>query len=106
MYDIPCIKIRVIQFFRSRKDLTELQNITFREQTFASCFVYIPTLITILVLVNTRKSHCYDSEVIYDNLEFNTHLIVLIAMGLISAVLSLSPNIFQGFEKCIDAIKL
>ena len=57
-------------------------------------------------MVNTSKSLCYHSEVIFNNFEFNVQLSALIVMGLISAGLSLGPNVLKGFEKCIDAIKL
>ena len=83
--------------------MIELQYKTFKWQTLASCIVYIPTLIVIMVLVNTDRSHCYDSEVIYNNFEFNTKHVMLIVMGLISVVLSFNPNSIKGFEKCLDA---
>ena len=86
--------------------MIDLQYKTFLWQTLASCFVYIPTIIVILVLVNTDRSHCYDSEVIYNNFEFNTKHVLLIIMGLISVCLSFNPNSIKGFENCLDALKV
>ena len=59
-----------------------------------------------MVLVNTDRSHCYDSEVIYNNFEFNTKHVMLIVMALISVVLSFNPNSIEGFGNCLEAIKV
>ena len=52
-----------------------------------------------------KFNHSYDSQVIFTNSAFNTHVGIIILMGLISLGLSYSPDIFQGFERCLEAVK-
>ena len=85
--------------------MIKLQYLTFKYQTVASCAIYIPTLATAFALVNFDKEHKYDPQVIFNNFEFNTHIAVIIVMGLISLCLSFNPDIFKGFEECLNKVK-
>ena len=91
---------------RSKKDLIRQQYATFKCQTIACCLIYIPVLILICILVNLDKSYSYDPQVIFSNSDFNVHIAVTILMGLISLVLSGSPNVFDGFERCMQSIQV
>ena len=82
-----------------------MQYDTFKSQTIACSVIYIPTLILICVLVNFDKSLSYDPQVIFGNSDFNIHIISTTLMGVNSLVLSNSPDIFNGLEKCIDSIR-
>ena len=97
---------KYILISRSKNDLIRQQYSTFKCQTIACCLIYIPVLILICVLVNFDKSYSYDPQVIFDNSDFNIHIGVTILMGLISLVLSGSPNVFDGFEKCMQSIQV
>ena len=91
---------------RSKKDLIRQQYSTFRCQTVACFIIYIPVLIFMCVLVNFDKSYSYDPQVIFNNSDFNVHIGVTILMGLISLILSGSPNVFDGFERCMQSIQV
>ena len=88
-------------FFSSKKILINLQYETFWYQSFASCLVYIPTLITTLFMVNINKNWNYKPEVVFNNAEFNGHFIFTIILGVFSWIMSCSPNYFSGLLNCV-----
>ena len=80
--------------------MVDLQSSTFWQQSLACTIIYLPFQIVSLVVINTYKTWSYDSLVIFNNLEFNLTVIVLMIMGVMSLLLSSNPNVFDAFQQC------
>ena len=77
---------------RNRHLMIRLQYKTFQQQSLMSLVVYLPSLCVCTYLINFKKSWSYDSNVIFNNTEFNVAMGIIIVLGVASYVLSLSPN--------------
>ena len=69
-----------------------LQYYTFWWQNFFSTIVFVPSLITISVLVNVYPWWAYDPHVILKNEEFNIVITTTIFMGVLSLALAKNPS--------------
>ena len=61
-------------------------------QSIITFMVYIPSLICVAALVNYDPNFHYDPGMIFDNHDFNLTFLVVMAMGIISLVLTMIMN--------------
>jgi hypothetical protein len=89
--------------------MIRLQYKTFRLQTIWSVFVYIPSLIAMIYVINDKPGWSYDSNVIMSNLTFNVANSIIIIMGLVSLALCFEPNwvtMIQKFSKYLTSFNV
>ena len=65
---------------------------TFWAQNLCGVIIYLPTLAIAAWLVNTNPGWGYKPTVIFDNLEFNVAIGLIVFMGLASLALSYKPD--------------
>ena len=83
----------MISFFREqRRNMIDLQYKTFYCQSMLSITVYVPTLITIAILVNFYPCFRYDSNLILNNTAFNISICISILTGVFSIVFARNPR--------------
>ena len=73
------------------------QYVAFKHQSIVGFVVYCVTIIVIISFVNFYDGWLYKSHIILENFEFHTMSCVLLIMGFISIILSLSPNFMEDY---------
>ena len=76
--------------------MVKTQYRTFWNQNLCSVIIYVPILAVTAWLINSKHSWAYKQTVIFDNLEFNVTIGVIIFTGLASLVLSYKPNCIKA----------
>ena len=72
--------------------MIKTQYRTFWNQNLCSVIIYVPILATTAWLINSKHSWAYQQTVIFDNLDFNLTIGLIIFTGLVSLALSYKPN--------------
>ena len=81
-----------------RPKIVRKQYETFRRQTVAAVLVYAPSLIGMLVLINTSAEWIYDPNVILGNLDFNLAMASVLVSAFISLVLGVKVTWTKTFK--------
>ena len=79
-------------FRRIRGQMTKLQRDAFLTQNAAALLVYMPALVICAIVVNFVKSHNYDDQVIFSNMQFNAAIATVIVLGIVSLILTALPS--------------
>ena len=74
----------------------DMQYAAWKFQSQVKSFVYITSLIIVSVLGNFVYGWKYNEGIIFNNRDFNRHILTCIAMGLISLVMAYRPNILEN----------
>ena len=96
--------------FRTQQNQIDKQYLTFWYQTIASCAIYVPTLISIFLIINfdttgfMEEQWKCDTHIVFDSVEFKLHVLEIALMGFISLILSYNPNFLAGFESFVRNI--
>ena len=95
--------------FRTQQNQIDRQYLTFGYQTIASVVIYVPTLITIFIIINFDTTGFMEQwkcspHIVFDNYQFILCIVKVISMGFISLVLSYSPNFLAGVESLVRKI--
>ena len=72
--------------------MIQTQYRTFWNQNLCSVIIYVPILVTTAWLINSKESWAYEQTVIFDNLDFNLSIGLIIFTGIVSLALSYKPN--------------
>ena len=72
--------------------MVKTQYRTFWNQNLCSVIIYVPILAVTAWLINSKHSWAYKQTVIFDNLDFNLTIGLIIFTGLVSLALSYKPN--------------
>ena len=91
-------------FDRNRRYMIQLQYNTFWLQNLCSSAIFIPTLLALFVLINFYQEWNYNANVILDNTNFNMTVYVLVAMGVLSFVLSFNITWVKCMKRFTKAI--
>ena len=81
-----------------RPKIVRKQYETFRRQTFAAVLVYVPSLLAMLLLVNTSEKWTYDPNVILGNLDFDLAMASVLVSAFISMVLCVKVTWTKTFK--------
>ena len=77
---------------RHRRGMIKTQYRTFWSQNLCSVIIYLPILAIMAWLINTNPGWGYQPTVIFDNLEFNIAIGLIVFTGLASLALSYKPD--------------
>ena len=83
-----------------RRKMIDVQSKTFRNQSICSTAILGPAVIVAFVLVNYFPSNKYDAGVILDNVGFNLLVFSILAMGVVSLVLSIKSSLINICTSC------
>ena len=91
-YDLCCRE--------QKRNMIDLQYRTFYCQSMLSITIYVPTFITIAILVNFYPCFRYDSNLILNNTEFNIAICISILTGFFSIVFARNPRWLSKLFTC------
>ena len=80
--------------------MIDVQTNTFRRQSICSTLILGPAVIVAFVLVNYFPGNKYDATVILDNVGFNLLVFSVLAMGVLSLLLSIKSSLINICTSC------
>ena len=89
---------KYVTSFKMKKKIEEIRNRLFLRQSVSSVVCYIPSLIACMVIVNIPIGFIYNPGIILDNFKFNVIFGVVFLEGLVSCILSFTPQCSDLFN--------
>ena len=94
------LHITFVLYRKKRKLMIDVQTNTFRRQSICSTLILGPAVIVAFVLVNYFPGNKYDATVILDNVGFNLLVFSVLAMAVLSLLLSIKSSLSNICNPC------
>ena len=77
--------------------MIKTQYATFWSQNLSSFIIYVPLLVATSLVINNKPDWVYSQTVIFDNLEFNLTIAIIVFTGFASVLLSYKPDCIKCY---------